>query len=158
MSLDTKDISTVNINADTLDGKHDGELTAVKLAEKRGNGYDLNTALNDGGIVSNYGAASYWVNVPVGFSFGSAISFVSDMAHNSIPGMLAWDITHNTANATRFLWWRAKNNLGWGDWKQLAFVDSNVASSQKLQDSQGVYVDRATWQSLVARVAALENK
>lgn len=50
------------------------------------------------------------------------------------------------------------NNIANRTWNQLAFVTSNVASAQKLQDSQGVFLDRATWNALVARVSALDGK
>lgn len=100
---------------------------------------DLNTALAQGGIASDYDThmSKHWQNAPDGAFYGSVIQFFTD---NRLDAQLLWDINHgNSDDTTRSLWWRARDYRGFDNakWHQIAFTDSNVASAQALVHSNG---------------------
>lgn len=114
--------------------------------------FDLNTKLSGGGIVSNYASASYFVNKPSGFTYGSilqiASAYLATSGHqpNRLSGQLAWDINHgSTTNTTKHLWWRATGDgsYEYSNWRQIAFTDSditgNAASATKLQTARSLW-------------------
>jgi len=143
------DGSGSGLDADLLDGWHRDEVRqrVSSFEHYRGTnttgGYDLNTLLQDGGMVSNYGTISYWANAPEGMKYGCAISFKA-YDYKDLMGMLAWDINHMGSDVTRGLWWRALGDNAdgvrdWGKWHQIAFTDSNVASATKLQTARRIF-------------------
>jgi hypothetical protein len=84
----------------------------------RHGGYDANLIIG-GGCIGNYGSSSYWVNVPAGMNYGSIHQF-NGYSSESLSLQLACDVNHNTANSTRYLWFRTSNNLGFqNDWKKI---------------------------------------
>ena len=87
-----------------------------------------------------YGQANSGLNnVPLGFEYGGGITF-KQQSQTSLNGQFAWDIKHKTSTPTKNLWFRASNDLGWGnDWKTIAFTDSNVASATKLQTARTIW-------------------
>ena len=126
------DGSGSGLDADTLDGKHDGELTAFYLRETSMY-LNLNTITYP--LFYDYGQSVFTearANRPSSFTYGGGLT----LHNNSLSGQLVWDINHNSTSSTRNLYWRARNNLGWqNDWKTIAFTDSNVASATKLNDN-----------------------
>ena len=75
-------------------------------------------------------------NWPDGHQYGCILTL--SVGDANLSGQLAWDIAHNSDTPTKKLWWRARNDRGWGnDWKTIAFTDSNVASAQALVHSNG---------------------
>lgn len=98
--------------------------------------YDLNTDLvgpDKGKLAYNYTRPSYWTNGPTGMYYGTVIQIWGSGSLASKPHLmpqLAFDINHNVANSTRYMWFRTANNLGYGDssnWKRVVTADENVA-------------------------------
>jgi hypothetical protein len=98
--------------------------------------YDLNTDLvgpDKGKLACNYTGPSYWTNGPTGMYYGTVIQIWGSGSLASKPHLmpqLAFDINHNVANSTRYMWFRTANNLGYGDssnWKRVVTADENVA-------------------------------
>ena len=98
--------------------------------------YDLNTDLvgpDKGKLAYNYTGPSYWTNGPTGMYYGTVIQIWGSGSLASKPHLmpqLAFDINHNVANSTRYMWFRTANNLGYGDssnWKRVVTADENVA-------------------------------
>lgn len=49
---------------------------------------------------------------------------------------LGWKANNNTGN----LWYKSKRDVGsWGDWRQVAFTDMNVASATRLQTARNIW-------------------
>ena len=95
-------------------------------------GHNLDANTNTTPIMWYYGQSSSGKeNWPHG-GYGGILTLATGA---SLDGQLVWQIQHNSTTPTSGLWWRARNNLGWGDdWKQIAFTDGNVSSATKLQD------------------------
>ena len=113
-----------NLNADLLDGVHNGDLTTryFKLVDTASSQHAIDANAIGGGIIYNYGGtgSGYCQNAPIGMSYGSILELAASGI--AIKGQLAWDINHASTSSTRYLWWRASNNLGWhNDWKKIAF-------------------------------------
>lgn len=98
--------------------------------------YDLNTDLlgpDKGKFAYNYTGPSYWTNGPTGMGYGSVIQIWRSGSPASTPHLmpqLAFDVNHNVANSTRYMYFRTANNLGYGDssnWKRVVTEDENVA-------------------------------
>jgi hypothetical protein len=129
-------------NADQLDGQHGDwyrknmlQFTDIPLISSAG-ANDLNTILTGGGMITNYQAGSYWANAPEN-NYAAAVEFSN--GYSSLQAQLFWSINHNVANATKNLYFRIKNNLGYGQWEQIAFITSNVASATKLQTARTIW-------------------
>ena len=99
--------------------------------------YDLNTDLvgpDKGKLAYNYTGPSYWTNGPTGMYYGTVIQIWGNGSPASTPSLmpqLAFDVNHNVANSTRYMYFRTANNLGYGDssnWKRVVTADENVAS------------------------------
>ena len=99
--------------------------------------YDLNTDLvgpDKGKLAYNYTGPSYWTNGPTGMYYGTVIQIWGSGSPASTPSLmpqLAFDVNHNVANSTRYMYFRTANNLGYGDssnWKRVVTADENVAS------------------------------
>lgn len=98
--------------------------------------YDLNTDLlgpDTGKLAYNYTGPSYWTNGPTGMSYGMVVQIWGSGIQSSSPSLmpqLAFDVNHNVAGSTRYMWFRTANNLGYGDssnWKRVVTADENVA-------------------------------
>lgn len=99
--------------------------------------YDLNTDLvgpDTGKLAYNYTGPSYWTNGPTGMSYGTVVQIWGSGSATSSPSLmpqLAFDINHNVAGSTRYMYFRTANNLGYGDssnWKRVVTADENVAT------------------------------
>jgi hypothetical protein len=121
-------------NANLLAGKNSDYFlyNNLRFASKWGTstdrGVDVNTLLEDGGMISNYASNIYWANTPIGLGYGSIISLMAANRRTTdgLEGQFAWDVNHNSTPSTRNLWFRAKNNLGWQtnqDWKRVVLAD-----------------------------------
>lgn len=98
--------------------------------------YDLNTDLvgpDKGKLAYNYTGPSYWTNGPTGMEYGTVIQIWGNGSPASTPSLmpqLAFDVNHNVANSTRYMWFRTANNLGYGDssnWKRVVTADEKPA-------------------------------
>lgn len=98
--------------------------------------YDLNTDLvgpDKGKLAYNYTGPSYWTNGPTGMDYGTVIQIWGSGSPASTPSLmpqLAFDVNHNAANSTRYMYFRTANNLGYGDssnWKRVVTADEGVA-------------------------------
>lgn len=86
-------------------------------------------------VIWHYGGATI-SNHPREFTYGGVLTLKQEAG--TLEGQFAWDVNHDSATPTKGLWFRASNNLGWGDdWKTIAFTDSNVSSAQSLVHSKG---------------------
>ena len=140
--LGIKDDGTPHYNGNTL--IHSGNIgsQSVSYANNAGladysvytRGFDYTQTQLD---LNNLSRPMWWwygqsnsglVNTPYAYGYGGGITF-KQLNVSSLNGQFAWDVIHNDSNATNSLWFRTSNNLGWGNWKQLAFTDSNVASA-----------------------------
>lgn len=99
--------------------------------------YDLNTDLvgpDTGKLAYNYTGPSYWTNGPTGMSYGTVVQIWgsgSQSSSASLMPQIAFDVNHNVAGSTRYMYFRTANNLGYGDssnWKRVVTADENVAS------------------------------
>lgn len=98
--------------------------------------YDLNTDLvgpDKGKLAYNYTGPSYWTNGPTGMDYGTVIQIWGNGSPASTPSLmpqLAFDVNHNVANSTRYMYFRTANNLGYGDssnWKRVVTADEKPA-------------------------------
>lgn len=99
---------------------------------------DLNTILNgDNNIkaVLNYYQVGALTNAPTGMSYGSVFQLYTNAFTSYGSGVLkpqlAFDVNHNVAGSTRYMYFRTPNNLGYGDssnWKRVVTADENVAA------------------------------
>lgn len=106
---------------------------------------DLNTILNgDNNIkaVLNYYQVGALTNAPTGMSYGSVFQLYTNAftsyGSEVLKPQLAFDVNHNVAGSTRYMYFRTPNNLGYGDssnWKRVVTADENVAAY--LVDSSG---------------------
>lgn len=113
--------------------------SATKLRPVGTSSFDLNTALQGGGIIYNYISISWWQNAPNGIMYGCVAEF-SENDDSDLAMQLAWDVNHDSTQSTKDLWFRSRNNLGWqNDWKQIATTASNVASATKLQTPRNIW-------------------
>lgn len=99
---------------------------------------DLNTILNgDDNIKAllNYYQIGALTNAPTGMSYGSVFQLYTNAftsyGSEVLKPQLAFDVNHNVAGSTRYMYFRTPNNLGYGDssnWKRVVTADENVAA------------------------------
>lgn len=98
--------------------------------------YDLNTDLvgpDTGKLAYNYTGPSYWTNGPTGMSYGTVVQIWGSGSQSSSPSLMpqiAFDVNHNVAGSTRYMYFRTANNLGYGDssnWKRVVTADEKPA-------------------------------
>lgn len=117
-----------NLNADMLDGKHDKDFIRNYIYPT-GTTFDANTGLvaYQNSVVHEY----RWANTPRN-SIASLFDFCYSPDWRSqlfiIPG------SKTTIHARSFF-----GGTTWGDWRELAFTDSNVASATKLQTARTLW-------------------
>ena len=98
---------------------------------------DLNTILNgDNNIkaVLNYYQVGALTNAPTGMSYGSVFQLYTNAftsyGSEVLKPQLAFDVNHNVAGSTRYMYFRTPNNLGYGDssnWKRVVTADEKPA-------------------------------
>ena len=98
---------------------------------------DLNTILNgDDNIKAllNYYQIGALTNAPTGMGYGSVFQLYTNAftsyGSEVLKPQLAFDVNHNVAGSTRYMYFRTPNNLGYGDssnWKRVVTADENVA-------------------------------
>lgn len=98
---------------------------------------DLNTILNgDNNIkaVLNYYQVGALTNAPTGMSYGSVFQLYTNAftsyGSEVLKPQLAFDVNHNVAGRTRYMYFRTPNNLGYGDssnWKRVVTADEKPA-------------------------------
>lgn len=128
MSIKLKDtIYDLINNADKIDG-----IDSTSLFRKLGSNVDINTfadSSNKNGIIYINTTTPSSINAP--FSYGTILSFNSEagswMLGNSSNGILKF----------RNRWWSG-NGAAWSDWKDIAFLDSNVESASKLATARTI--------------------
>ena len=126
------DGSGSGLDADLLDGQHGSyylqNVTHFKFKQE----YDANVSYSNGGVLYNYSTASSWANAPSGMSYGIIVPIMSVSGH-AIAAELAFDITHNTSTATRYMWFRGRNTSGWGtNWKKVLTDSNDIYTSGRL--------------------------
>lgn len=132
---ENNDGSESGLDADLLDGKHNGELTALYIKSQNVTTDNFSTYLNTYG---NQGL--------------SVLSNMSGADVGDIPTICA--VLNIGSTATRLgrfifmrndqsdgLWWQSANSAynAWGTKRKVAFVDSNVESSTKLQTTRYIW-------------------
>ena len=132
---ENNDGSGSGLDADLLDGKHNGELTAIYVKSQNVTTDNFSTYLNTYG---NQGL--------------SVLSNMSGADVGDIPTICA--VLNIGSTATRLgrfifmrndqsdgLWWQSANSAynAWGTKRKVAFVDSNVASATKLQTTRYIW-------------------
>lgn len=77
-----------------------------------------------------------YTNSPTDMNYGTILQIDGNYNSNSNYGnvvlrpQLAFDVNHNVAGGTRYMWFRTANNLGFGDssnWKRVVTADEGVA-------------------------------
>ena len=118
-------------NADTLDGVHNGSVTASHLY-LAGDTSNLNT-------LTGNGLYSWGLNVTgQPNNYGSVFQFSN--VSNPIPGTSQHWVTQLASSTNDRLYYRTRTNTGgWTAWHMLAFTTDNVASASKLQTSQKIW-------------------
>lgn len=132
---ENNDGSESGLDADLLDGKHNGELTALYIKSQNVTTDNFSTYLNTYG---NQGL--------------SVLSNMSGADVGDIPTICA--VLNIGSTATRLgrfifmrndqsdgLWWQSANSAynAWGTKRKVAFVDSNVESATKLQTTRYIW-------------------
>ena len=126
------DGSGSGLDADLLDGQHGSYYLQNITHFKFRIGYDANVNYSNGGVLSNYTDASLWANAPSGMSYGIIVPIMAPSGY-SIAAELAFDISHNTSTATRYMWFRGRNTSGWGsNWKKVLTDSDDIYTSGKL--------------------------
>ena len=132
-TLKTVDGSTSGLDADLLDGKHNGDLTAKFFNWDSSSNWDCNNPTYT--LHRYYGNAEREIkNVPDEWSYGNLFTIGNQGNLNgNLSGQFIWDVSHGTKNPGT-LWFRTKDSVnGWDkNWGKIAFITDNVASASKL--------------------------
>lgn len=117
------------LNADLLDGQHDGDLTARYL-NPVAHVPDLGYPMGRNGFYI-WGEGSVTEHSPSGWGVALQFSNVSSPS----PGTSQHWITQLASGADNRLHYRTRTNTqAWAEWSTLAFLTDNVASATKLAD------------------------
>lgn len=121
----------INLNADLLDGVHNGALTAKYL--------NLGAFANDWNAVPHFnGIYSLGVTNSPGSTYGVMLQWSNQ--NNPTPGTDQHWITQLASATSNRLFYRTRINTGaWSGWSALAFTSDNVASATKLQTSRSLW-------------------
>ena len=122
------DGSGSGLDADLLDGKHNGELSAIYLTH---------TGISDANTFGNLGAVSYCNTISPSLSnipsetnsWQQAILSIGLHSTSNLQAQFYMSRGHN-------LYYRSDRNGGWG---KLAFTTDNVASATKLQTARTIW-------------------
>lgn len=112
----------------------------------KGNNVDFNTVLsgpNSPKILLNYyHELGNDTNAPTNMKYGAVLqidgNYNSSYNNVALRPQLAFDVNHNVAGGTRYMWFRTANNLGFGDssnWKRVVTADEDV--TMLLVDTNG---------------------
>lgn len=126
------DGSGSGLDADKLDGYHNGALTAQYL-----NRADFVTSLN---AVPSFNGIFSWggTNSANPAAYGVMLQWSS--ADNPTPGTDQHWITQLASATSNRLFYRTRINTGaWSDWSAVAFTSDNVASATKLQTARTLW-------------------
>lgn len=125
------DGSGSGLNADLLDGVHNGALTAKYL--------NLGAFADDWNAVPHFnGIYSLGVTNSPGSTYGVMLQWSNQ--DNPTPGTDQHWITQLTSATSNRLFYRTRINTGaWSGWSALAFTSDNVASATKLQTSRSLW-------------------
>ena len=120
-----------NLNADLLDGVHNGALTAKYL--------NLGAFANDWNAVPHFnGIYSLGVTNSPSSTYGVMLQWSNQ--NNPTPGTDQHWITQLASATSNRLFYRTRINTGaWSGWSALAFTSDNVASATKLQTSRSLW-------------------
>ena len=132
---ENNDGSGSGLDADLLDGKHNGELTALHVKSQNVTTDDFSTYL------STYGNQGLSVlNNVSGANVGDISSISAVLNIGSMNNRLGRFIfaRHDESDG---LYWQSANSAynDWGTKRKIAFVDSNVASATKLQTKRYIW-------------------
>lgn len=129
------DGSGSGLDADLLDGKHNGELNAkyLNVLDTR----DTNPKPNE---VEGRGITAWFNNIhkPVAIDWFSGIT-VCGWANSYEVWQLSSSSSSYSTDHSNKLFFRKGKGDSWNDWKQIAFTDSNVASATKLQTARTIW-------------------
>lgn len=120
-------------NADLLDGYHKNDI--IRKTTEPTSVISLNNVVTEGIDFTSWGYAhsANINNQPGGDGASSAacvVSFGTDFPFQ----------IYSDYNNTSLLYYRSYySNIGWKAWRQFAFIDSNVASATKLQNSRTIW-------------------
>ena len=125
------DGSGSGLDADTLDGVHNGNLTANHF-NVAGGVSDFNT-LTGNGI---YSWANSTANRPD--DYGAVLQFSN--VNNPVPGVAQHWLTQLASSTNNRLYYRTRTNTdNWRGWSTIAFTSDNVASATKLQTARAIF-------------------
>lgn len=126
------DGSGSGLDADLLDGFHNGELTAKRL-NVNGPVSDFNGDLPHNGIFKWYDGVP---NQPNDYGVMLQISNMDTPAEGTDS---LW-LTQLASSTNNRLYYRTQtNNRGWNEWSTIAFLTDNVASATKLQTARNIW-------------------
>lgn len=141
----SNDGSGSGLDADTVDGVHNGDLTSsIWKANKLGSTADLNDYNG-----SNYYGKAFYVggnesttNKPLGINAYGLLVLRSADGHTT-------QLLSST-NVSRGLYWRGGVNSDLGSWNKIAFISDNVASASKLSPGCKIWGKAFTGESDVS--------
>lgn len=129
MSASSTNLFT-NLNADLLDGHHDGDITAkvVKSLGRTNAATDKSGLLAGISMVEAYGSGA---NYPC--SYGNVIRVKGETSQGCGELLLGWS---GANNGIERVYYRNIRDMcdTWSEWRTLAFTTDNVASATKLAD------------------------
>lgn len=141
----SNDGSGSGLDADTVDGVHNGDLTSsIWKANKLGSTADLNDYNG-----SNYYGKAFYVggnesttNKPLGINAYGLLVLRSADGHTT-------QLLSST-NVSRGLYWRGGVNSDLGSWNKIAFISDNVTSASKLSPGCKIWGKAFTGESDVS--------
>lgn len=139
------DGSESGLDADTVDGVHNGDLTSsIWKANRLGNTADL----NDYNGPNYYGKAFYIGGGEQTTNKPSRIEAYGLLVLRSAEGHTTQLLS--STNTSRGLYWRGGTNSNLGSWNKIAFITDNVASASKLSPGCKIWGKAFTGESDIA--------